>query len=149
MLVLCSSWKERIISRQISFDRIPPCYIEYENIVLHVKVSSQFRKAFLNYSGNIFTLKVEVLGKKCELFRKRESRIILAVLVCRQQVKLILLKSTQSSAIYFFNDLRSSWYDAKLFAVESFLLLSMSDINTNMCLLFLFQQKIQLKWNKY
>ena len=46
--------------------------------MIQVKVSdtvSQFRKASLNYLGNISTLKVEVLGKICKLFSKRECQI--------------------------------------------------------------------------
>ena len=53
------------------------------SLVIQVKVSdtvSQFRKACLNYLGNISTLKVDVLGKICKLFSKRECQIILAVL---------------------------------------------------------------------
>ena len=39
--------------------------------MLQVKVSSQFRKAFLNYSENISTVKVEVLEKSIN-FAARE-----------------------------------------------------------------------------
>ena len=51
---------------------IPLSYINYKKLVLQVKISLQFRKVFLNYSGNIPTLKVEVLGKKSKFFSKRE-----------------------------------------------------------------------------
>ena len=40
--------------------------------MLQVKVSSPFRKGFLNYSGNISTLKVKVLGKNVN-FSAREK----------------------------------------------------------------------------
>ena len=40
--------------------------------MLQVKVSSQFRKAFLNYSENISTVKVEVLEKSIN-FAAREK----------------------------------------------------------------------------
>ena len=73
MLVLCSSWKKRIIRGKFLSIGIPPWYINYKNLMLQVKVSSEFPKTFLNYSGNIPILKVKFWEKRVNLSAREEA----------------------------------------------------------------------------